>query len=145
MSSSPRILHTVLTSAKIPTCLEPSGLYRSDGKSPDGITMVPWKCGKLLVWDATCPAFAPSYSSSATSEARAVIFKPHFQFSRQDNWTICLFVYTYVLIFLRCDRCVFVFYSLLILFKYFSKLIEVVLSTVYTLFTYFCKLLKPSF
>ena len=35
--------------------------------------MVPWKNGKLLVWDVTCPdTFAPSYISSATSEAGAV-------------------------------------------------------------------------
>ena len=57
------ILHRALSSAKIPSRLEPSGLYRSDGKRPDGITIVPWKNGKLLVWDATCPdTYAPSYS-----------------------------------------------------------------------------------
>ena len=67
------ILHRALTSACVPSRLEPSGLYRSDGKRPDGITVVPWKNGKLLVWDATCPdTFAPSYISSATSEAGAV-------------------------------------------------------------------------
>ena len=28
-----------------------------------------WKCGQLLVWDATCPdTFAPSYRTHATSE-----------------------------------------------------------------------------
>ena len=73
--------HTALTdtinrapsSAKIPARLEPSGLQRSDGKRPDGISVVPWKCGKLLVWDATCPdTFAPSYFSNATSEAGLV-------------------------------------------------------------------------
>ena len=67
------IIHRALSSAKIPARLEPSGLQRSDGKRPDGISVVPWKCGKLLVWDATCPdTFAPSYSSNATSEARLV-------------------------------------------------------------------------
>ena len=56
------ILHRALTSAHVPSRLEPSGLYRSDGKRPDGITVVPWKNRKLLVWDATCPdTFAPSY------------------------------------------------------------------------------------
>ena len=35
--------------------------------------MVRWKCGKLLLWDATCPdTYAPSYSPNATSEAGAV-------------------------------------------------------------------------
>ena len=67
------ILHRALTSAHVPSRLEPSGLCCSDGKRPDGITVVPWNNGKLLVWDATCPdTFAPSYISSATSEAGAV-------------------------------------------------------------------------
>ena len=35
--------------------------------------MIPWRNGKLLVWDATSPdTFAPSYVSRATSEAGAV-------------------------------------------------------------------------
>ena len=35
--------------------------------------MVPWKKGKLLIWDATCPdTFASSYSPNATREAGAV-------------------------------------------------------------------------
>ena len=67
------IVHRALTSARIPSRLEPSGVYRSDGKRPDGITMVPWRNGKLLVWDATClDTFAPSYLASATSAAGAV-------------------------------------------------------------------------
>ena len=34
------------------------------------MTLVPWKCGQLLVWDATCPdTFAPSYRRQATSAA----------------------------------------------------------------------------
>ena len=67
------IIHRALITAHIPSRLEPSGIYRSDGKRPDGITMVPWKNGKLLVWDVTCPdTFAPSYTLSATSEPGAV-------------------------------------------------------------------------
>jgi len=67
------IIHRALASAKVPSHLEPSGLYRVDGKRPDGITVVPWSCGKLFVWDATCSdTFAPSYLSSAASEAGAV-------------------------------------------------------------------------
>ena len=67
------IIHRALSSARVPSRLEPSGLFRSDGKRPDGISLVPWKNGKLLVWDATCPdTFAPSYIAHATSEAGAV-------------------------------------------------------------------------
>ena len=62
-----------LNAAKIPCQLEPNGLFRSDGKRPDGATMVPWSGGKVLVWDATCPdTLAPSYSSLATREAGVV-------------------------------------------------------------------------
>lgn len=46
----------------IPSTLEPFGLDCEDGRRPDVITIMPWKNGKLLVWDATCPdTFVPSY------------------------------------------------------------------------------------
>ena len=62
-----------MESAKIPCHLEPTGLYRSDGKRPDGASIVPWKGGKVLVWDATCPdTLAPSYSRMAVREPGAV-------------------------------------------------------------------------
>ena len=67
------IIKRSLESAKIPCHLEPTGLSRSDGKRPDGATIVPWKGGKILVWDATCPdTLAPSHSSLAVREAGAV-------------------------------------------------------------------------
>ena len=67
------IIHRTLTSAHVPSRLKPLGLNRVDGKRPDGVTTVPWKCGKLLVWDATCPdTFAPSYVSQATTAAGEV-------------------------------------------------------------------------
>ena len=67
------IVHRAMTSAHIPSRLEPSGIFRFDGKCPDGITVVPWENGKLLVWDATCPdTFTPSYTTRATSEPGAV-------------------------------------------------------------------------
>ena len=50
--------------------LEPTGLDRSDGKRPDGITMVPWKNGNLLAWDATCSdTYAPSHLAQSTMAA----------------------------------------------------------------------------
>ncbi len=67
------IIQRTLTSAHVPSRREPLGLHRSDGKRPDGVITVPWKCGKLLVWDATCPdTFAPSYDSQATTAAGEV-------------------------------------------------------------------------
>ena len=62
-----------LTSAKVPARLEPNGLYRSDGKKPDGISLLPWKEGKCLIWDVTCPdSFAPSHLASSASGAGVV-------------------------------------------------------------------------
>ena len=64
------IIHRALTTAKIPSCLEPSGLHYSDGKRPDGASLVSWKRGKVLLWDATCEdTFVPSYISKAAMEA----------------------------------------------------------------------------
>ena len=67
------IIHRALITASVPSRLEPSGLARTDGKRPDGVTMIPWQNGKPLVWDATCPdTLAVSYRSQATSSAGAV-------------------------------------------------------------------------
>ena len=40
-----------LASLDLPSMLEPRGLFRTDGKRPDGVTMIPWEMGKQLVWD----------------------------------------------------------------------------------------------
>ena len=67
------IVHRALSAAHLPSRLEPTGLSRSNGKCPDGVTLVPWKSGRLLVWDATClDTFAPSHLPSTTREAGAV-------------------------------------------------------------------------
>ena len=50
-----------LGSLDLPSVLEPRGLYRTDGKRPDGVTMIPCEMGKQLVWDVTgVDALAPS-------------------------------------------------------------------------------------
>ena len=37
------------------------GLYRTEGKRPDGVTMIPWEMGKQLACDVTVvDALAPS-------------------------------------------------------------------------------------
>lgn len=65
--------HCALSSAKVPSRLEPSDLNQSDRKCPDSVTILSWNCGKLLIWDVTCPdTFTPSNSPSATSGAGAV-------------------------------------------------------------------------
>ena len=59
-----------LTRAKIPATREPAGLLRSDGKRPDGLTLIPWREGRCLVWDVTvadttAASYLPSTSISA--------------------------------------------------------------------------------
>ena len=67
------LIRRSLASAKIPSHLEPSGIMRSDGKRPDGATVIPWKSGRTLAWDATCPdTFAPSHVALAAREAGTV-------------------------------------------------------------------------
>ena len=61
-----------LSSANVPSQLEPTGLDRADGKHLGGITLVPWSNGRSLVWDATCvDTFGPSHLSSSASEVCA--------------------------------------------------------------------------
>ena len=59
-----------MVSAGIPCTKEPLGLSRSDGKRPDGLSLVPWEAGKPLTWDVTviCP-LADSYVAAAAREA----------------------------------------------------------------------------
>lgn len=59
------IVRRALVSADIPSVLEPPGLSRSDGKRPDGLTLIPWERGRCLLWDATCVCtFAASHIGS---------------------------------------------------------------------------------
>ena len=67
------IIKRSLASAKVSAHLELAGICRSDGKRPDGTTIMPWKSGRVLVRDATCPdTFAPSHLQLAVREAGAV-------------------------------------------------------------------------
>jgi len=55
-----------LVSAGVPATNEPIGLIRRDGKRLDGMTQMPWRSGKLLVWDVTVVSTtAESYIAAA--------------------------------------------------------------------------------
>jgi len=57
----------------IPSSKEPHGLVRSDGKRPDGLSLVPWKGGKPLAWDVTavCIVAATAREAGAAAERAA--------------------------------------------------------------------------
>ena len=74
------VIARAFVAADVPVTKEPTGLSRSDGKRPDGLTLVPWKCGKALTWDVTVAAtLAESYirstSVTAGSAAEAAALK----------------------------------------------------------------------
>jgi len=59
--------------ADVPAVKEPAGLSRSDGKRPDGLTLVPWQAGRSLTWDVTVvDTLASSYSAISTTSSGAV-------------------------------------------------------------------------
>lgn len=61
------IIRRALISAKVPAVLEPVGINRTDGKRPDGLTLIPWTKGRSLIWDATCvDTLAPSHLASTS-------------------------------------------------------------------------------
>jgi len=65
-----------LIAAGIPVTKEPCSLTRTDGKRPDGLTLIPWQAGKPLTWDVTVVStLADSYvhlsSQSAGGAAEA--------------------------------------------------------------------------
>jgi len=47
------IIWRSLTRAGVPSMKEPHGLVRDDGKRPDGLTLLPWNCGRSATWDVT--------------------------------------------------------------------------------------------
>ena len=59
-----------LSRASIPSVKEPRGMVASDERRPDGRTLIPWKKGKCLAWDATvADTFAPTYLAATSVKA----------------------------------------------------------------------------
>ena len=58
--------------AQYPAVKEPVGLPHSDGKRPDGATLIQWTRGKLVAWDVTvADAYANSYVDDTAKTASA--------------------------------------------------------------------------
>ena len=64
------LIYRGLIRAGVPSTKEPSGLSRTDGKRPDGLTLIPWQCGKSLIWDVTV-ADTLAASHLATTSVKA--------------------------------------------------------------------------
>jgi hypothetical protein len=74
------LVYRALRRADVPAAKEPARLMRTDGKRPDGLTLIPWQGGRSLTWDVTVvDTFAASYlaansiaagAASATAVAR---------------------------------------------------------------------------
>ena len=54
-------IRRALVSGGVPSVLERVGVCREDSKRPDGMTLIPWECGRSLLWGFTCTdTVAPS-------------------------------------------------------------------------------------
>lgn len=70
------VVWRALQRAQIPAMKEPSGLSRTDGKRPDGVTMIPWMRGRCLKWDVTSPdTLAPSHITESARKAGSAAAK----------------------------------------------------------------------
>ena len=70
------IIYRACCRADIPAVKEPTGLTRTDGKLPDGSTLVPWSAGKCIIWDVTiADTMAPSYAAISSVSAGLVAEK----------------------------------------------------------------------
>ena len=67
------LIARALPTASIPNTKELQDLCRSDGKRPDGLTLVPWQSGKPLIWDVTVVSYVAlaARDKSATAEMAA--------------------------------------------------------------------------
>ena len=70
------VIYRALNKAGVPSIKEPSGVLRSDGKRPDGLTQIPFEAGRCVAWDVTVTdTFAASnlnFSSAAAGGASEI-------------------------------------------------------------------------
>ena len=63
-------IRRALVSGGVPAVLEPVGVCRDDSKRPDGMSLIPWRRGLLLLWDFTCSdTLAPSHLATSVRGA----------------------------------------------------------------------------
>jgi hypothetical protein len=84
------LLWRAITRAGVPATKEPNGLYRADGKRPDGLTLVPWREGRSVAWDVTvADTVADSYlaitSVTAGAAAQAAAERKNAKYTEAGN------------------------------------------------------------
>jgi hypothetical protein len=95
------LVYRALRRADVPAAKEPAGLMRTDGKRPDGLTLIPWQGGRSLTWDVTVvDTFAASYLAANSIAAGAALPLPSLvnqsntlrlpplTFSFQSHWKL---------------------------------------------------------
>ena len=56
-----------MNKACVQSTTEPTGFLRSDGKRPDGVTLIPWAIRRCLTWDVIVPdTFATSHIATTS-------------------------------------------------------------------------------
>ena len=75
-----------MSRAGIAAIKEPHGLTRSDGKRPDGLTLIPWREGRCATWDVTVTdttalSYIATTSSLAGSAAEAAVLRKEAKYT----------------------------------------------------------------
>ena len=78
-----------LWSAHVTSVLEPVGLNRGDGKRPDGLTVFPWKFGKVLVWDVTVGATVAATSQPEQPRMQQKTGSKVISKVKVKSWSCC--------------------------------------------------------
>jgi len=64
------ILCRALNSINAYATREPNSLCGDSQKRPDGVTLIPWRRGRCVAWDATCPnTFAQAYVQASSMQS----------------------------------------------------------------------------
>lgn len=88
------LIKRALLTCGFPAIREPTGCNRSDGKKTDGLTLIPWKCGKPLIWDftsadTTCQSYVRSTSRRAGAAATLRENSKKTKYRELDNFHFC--------------------------------------------------------
>lgn len=88
------LIKRALLTCGFPALREPTGCSRSDGKKPDGLTLIPWKRGKPLIWDftsadTTCQSYVTSTSRRAGAAASVRENSKRTKYRALDNFYFC--------------------------------------------------------